>query len=84
MVCDSASKILAVCKDKLLRGLAVFTNTNGGILMQWKTSKGDACLSILNDRIVYDVNCDNIEKGGFISSNINTFLEILEDIANGL
>ena len=82
LVCDSASKILAACNDKLLRGLAVFPNVNGGILMQWKTSKGDACLSILNDRIVYDVNCGDIEKDGFISlSNINTFLEILEGIA---
>lgn len=82
LACDSASKILASCEDKLLNGLAVFPNINGGILMQWKTSKGDACLSILNDRIVYDVNCDNIEKEGSISlSNINAFLEILEDIA---
>ena len=43
--------------------------------MQWKTSKGDAGLSILSDRIVYDVNYGEIEKEGILPlSELSKFL----------
>lgn len=81
-VCDHTWEILAACNDKLLFGLAIFPNTNGNILMQWKTQKGDACLSILSNRMVYDVNYGNFEKEGILPlSDSHTFLEILKNIA---
>ena len=62
--------------------LAIFPNTNGYILMQWKTSKGDACLSILSNRIVYDVNYGETEKEGILPlSELPKFLEVLKNIA---
>ena len=63
-------------------GITIFPNTNGYILMQWKTSRGDACLSILSDRIVYDVNYGEIEKEGILPlSELSKFLEVLKNIA---
>ena len=51
--------------------------------MQRKTSKGDACLSILSDRIVYDVNYGEIEKEGILPlSELPKFLEVLKKQAN--
>ncbi len=65
--CDIASKVLGACDDDLLQGLAIFPNTNGYVLMQWKTHKGDACLSILEDRMVYDIRYSDKEKEGVLS-----------------
>ena len=80
--CDYSRKVVACCSESLLQGLAIFPNTNGYILMQWKTSKGDACLSILSDRIVYDVNYGEIEKEGILQlSELPKFLEVLKNIA---
>ena len=80
--CDYSQKVLSACNDSLLNGLAIFPNTNGCILMQWKTSKGDACLSILSDRIVYDVNYGETEKEGSLPlSDLPKFLEVLKNIA---
>ena len=80
--CDYSQKVVSSCSESLLQGLAIFTNTNGYILMQWKTSKGDACLSILSDRIVYDVNYGEIEKEGILQfSELPKFLEVLKNIA---
>ena len=39
--CDYSQKVVSSCSEPLLQGLAIFPNTNGYILMQWKTSKGD-------------------------------------------
>jgi hypothetical protein len=80
--CDYSQKVVSSCSESLLQGLAIFPNTNGYILMQWKTSKGDACLSILSDRIVYDVNYGEIEKEGILPlSELSKFLEVLKNIA---
>lgn len=80
-VCNHVSEILAACDDKLLEGLAIFPNINGNVLMQWETSKGDACLSILSDKVVYDVNYGEEEKGGSLSfSEVPAFLSILNNI----
>ena len=80
--CDYSQKVVSSCSEPLLQGLAIFPNTNGYILMQWKTSKGDACLSILSDRIVYDVNYGEIEKEGILPlSELSKFLEVLKNIA---
>ena len=79
--CDYSQKVVSSCSEPLLQGLAIFPNTNGCILMQWKTSKGDACLSILSDRIVYDVNYGEIEKEGVLPlSELPIFLEVLKNI----
>lgn len=81
IVCSRTSEILAACDDKLLEGLAIFPNINGNILMQWKTLKGDVCLSILSDRIVYDVSYGEEEKGGSFSfSEVSTILAVLKNI----
>ena len=80
--CDYSQKVVSSCSESLLQGLAIFPNTNGYILMQWKTSKGNACLSILSDRIVYDVNYGGIEKEGILPlSEFPDFLEVLKNIA---
>lgn len=82
IACGYASKVLEACSDKLLKGLAIFPNTNGNILMQWKTAKGDACLSILSDRLVYDINYGEEEKEGVLPfSEISEFVNILRNIA---
>ena len=71
--CDYSQKVVSSCSESLLQGLA---------LMQWKTSKGDACLSILSDRIVYAVNYGEIEKEGILPlSELPKFLEVLKNIA---
>ena len=80
--CDYSQKVVSSCSESLLQGLAIFPNTNGYILMQWKTAKGDACLSILSDRIVYDVNYGETEKEGILPfSELPKFLEVLKNIA---
>ena len=82
VACDHTSKILAACNDKLLCGLAIFPNINGNVLMQWKTSKGDACLSILSDRLVYDISYGDVEQDGSLSlSDVQVFLEMLKHIS---
>lgn len=82
MACNETSNVLAACSDEMLQGLAIFPNVNGNVLMQWKTPKGDACLSILADRMVYDVSCGGEEKDGILPlSEIRLFLDILKNIA---
>ncbi len=82
LACNETLGVLAACSDELLRGLAIFPNVNGYVLMQWKTPKGDACLSILADRMVYDVSCGGEEKDGILPlSEIHEFLDILKNIA---
>ena len=35
--CDYSQKVVASCSESILQGLTIFPNTNGNILMQWKT-----------------------------------------------
>ena len=80
--CDMAARVLAACEDTFLQGLAIFPNTNGYVLMQWRTNKGKACLSILGDRLVYDVNYGDKEKEGVLSlSDTSLFINELKHIA---
>lgn len=80
--CDETLDVLAACSDELLQGLAIFPNVNGYVLMQWKTPKGDACLSIMADRMAYDVSCGGEEKDGILPlSEIHAFVDILKNIA---
>lgn len=79
--CDVAANVVAACDDALLQGLAIFPNTNGCVLMQWKTPKGDACLSILGNRMVYDVNNCGEEKDGILHfSEVAGFVDELKCI----
>lgn len=79
--CDFSRKVLASCDDALLSGLAIFPNTNGKVLMQWKTLRGDACLSILENEFAYDVNsCDGEVSGVLPFSQVHTFLDELKSI----
>lgn len=80
--CDMAKKVVEACDDALLQGLAIFPNTNGYVLMQWKTRKGDACLSILGDRMVCYINYRDQEKEGVLAlSEITGFINELKHIA---
>ena len=79
--CDFSRKVLASCDDTLLSGLAIFPNTNGKVLMQWKTLRGDACLSIFENEFAYDVNSSTGEASGVLPfSQIHTFLDELKCI----
>ncbi len=81
LACNFTAKVLAACDDKMLQGLAIFPNTNGGVLMQWQTSKGDACLSILDDKFVYDISYGETEEGAMSSfSELNGFVAKLKHI----
>ena len=77
--CDMAARVLAACEDTFLQGLAIFPNSNGYVLMQWRTNKGEACLSILSDRLVYDIIYVGNEKSGILSlSDTDIFIKKIE------
>lgn len=79
--CQFSREVLRNTSDALLDGLAIFPNTNGKILMQWRTENGDACLSILDDAFAYDVNYGKSEKSGVLpKSQISVFLNELKNI----
>ena len=79
--CQFSREVLRETSDALLDGLAIFPNTNGKILMQWKTAHGDACLSILDDTFAYDVNYGKTEKSDVLPmSQLATFFDELKNI----
>ena len=69
----------SACEDTFLQGLAIFPNSNGYVLMKWRTNKGEACLSILSDRLVYDIIYVGNEKSGILSlSDTDIFIKKIE------
>ena len=51
--CDYSQKVVASCSESILQGLTIFPNTNGNILMQWKTFKGDVEFYVSLSRISF-------------------------------
>ena len=51
--CDYSQKVVASCSESILQGLKIFPNTNGNILMQWKTFKGDVEFYVSLSRISF-------------------------------
>lgn len=63
-ICDLALKVISLCSDTQLKGLAIFPNTSDGIFMQWRTQKGRACLAIAHNFVAYDVVAGEVKKTG--------------------